>query len=88
VANGEFTGKIAITQAGDGQLSPSVIPSVAAQVPNSLVVCTDVGLPANCLVSEKKDFQPGLGVAWKRIDKTVMRAGSGIFLPRSSSPSA
>ncbi|HWB83838.1 MAG TPA: TonB-dependent receptor [Bryobacteraceae bacterium] len=79
LSNGEFTGKIAIAQTGDGQLSPSVIPSVAAQIPNSLVGCGDVGLPSNCMVSEKRDFQPRLGVAWKMNDKTVLRAGGGMF---------
>lgn len=79
IANGEFTGKVAVAQDGKGNLSSAVVPSLAAQVPGSVVGCTSVGLPANCLISEKWDFAPRVGVAWQARSKTVFRLGGGIF---------
>ncbi|HWB82583.1 MAG TPA: TonB-dependent receptor [Bryobacteraceae bacterium] len=79
VANGEFTGKVAVAQNGDGSLSNAVVPALAAQVPGSVIGCTSVGLPSNCLISEKKDFAPRFGLAWQVNPKTVFRLGGGLF---------
>src|SRR5579862_664626 len=78
IANGEFTGKVAVAQNSDGSLG-GVIPSLAAQVPGAVVGCTTVGLPSNCLISEKKDFAPRFGLAWQVLPKTVFRLGGGVF---------
>jgi hypothetical protein len=79
IANGEFTGKLAIARTGDGKLSPASIPSVPAQIPGSLVGCKDVGLSANnCLISEKKIFSRGsewLG-GWARKPLSAAAPGS------------
>ncbi len=79
ISNGEFTGKVAVAQDGNGNLSSAVVPALAAQVPGSVVGCTSVGLPSNCLVSEKGDFAPRFGLAWQVLPKTVFRVGGGIF---------
>ena len=78
IANGEFTGQVAVAQTSNGTLS-GVIPSLAAQVPGSVVGCKSVGLPSNCLISEKNDFAPRFGLAWQFLPNTVFRLGGGIF---------
>jgi hypothetical protein len=77
--NGEFTGKVGIAGTSATQLSSDVLPQALAALPNTFVPCPSVGLPANCLFAEKKDFQPRVGVAWSLNSKTVVRAGAGIF---------
>jgi hypothetical protein len=77
--DGEFTGKVAIAQNSDGSLSNAIVPTLAAQAPGSLVGCTAVGLPKNCLVSEKGDWAPRVGLAWQVLPKTVFRIGGGVF---------
>ncbi len=79
IANNEFTGKIALATGPNGAL-PNLSGSALAQEPAGTVVsCLSVGLPDNCLVSQKNQWQPRLGFAYRLGDKTVVRAGAGIF---------
>ena len=48
---------------------------------NLIVKATDVGLPNKLLYNRYNDFAPRLGLAWRPLgdNKTVLRAGAGIF---------
>jgi outer membrane receptor protein involved in Fe transport len=48
---------------------------------NQIVKATDVGLPNKLLYNDYKNFAPRIGLAWRPFgdNKTVVRAGAGIF---------
>jgi hypothetical protein len=48
---------------------------------NQIVKATDVGLPNKLLYNDYKNFAPRVGLAWRPFgdNKTVVRAGAGIF---------
>ncbi len=48
---------------------------------NLIVKATDVGLPNKLLYNRYNDFAPRLGLAWRPFgdNKTVLRAGAGVF---------
>ncbi|HWB83839.1 MAG TPA: TonB-dependent receptor [Bryobacteraceae bacterium] len=79
IQNGVFAGKIAVPDPG-GNLTSAIVPGALDLIPNSVVGCSTVGLPSEtCLVSEKNDWQPRLGLAYQVTPKTVFRAAGGIF---------
>lgn len=79
LANYEFNGKIGLATGSNGNLPPGIDPAALAQAPGAAVSCQSVGLPDNCLISEKNHWQPRLGVAYRLDSKTVIRSGAGIF---------
>lgn len=79
IANGEFTGKVAVANDSNGNMSSLASPSFLAAFPGVAVTCRSVGLPDNCVTAPKNQWQPRLGFAWQLNDKTVLRGGAGIF---------
>jgi hypothetical protein len=79
IQNGVFAGKIAVPDPG-GKLTSAIAPGALSLIPNSVVGCSTVGLPSEtCLISEKNDWQPRVGIAYQIDRKTVIRAAGGIF---------
>jgi hypothetical protein len=80
IANGEFTGKVALAAGSSGNL-PSNISALALglEPAGTVVSCRSIGLPDNCLVSQKNNWQPRLGFAYRIGQNTVIRSGAGIF---------
>jgi len=79
IQNNQFTGMIAVANSGNGAISPDVLPGALALIPGSVETCRQAGLPDNCLVSQKNNWQPRVGFAWQANSKTVLRGGAGIF---------
>lgn len=79
LANGEFTGKVGLATGSNGDLPSGISPLALAQAPGAAVSCSSVGLPDNCLISQKDQWQPRLGFAYRLGQKTVIRSGGGIF---------
>lgn len=78
--NGAFTGIIAVANGSNGQISSAVIPGSLSTVPaGSITTCRAVGLPDNCLISQKTNLQPRIGFAWQLQPKTVVRGAFGTF---------
>ena len=80
ISNYEFTGKVAVATGPNGQVPTNISPAaLALEPPGTVVSCLSVGLPDNCLISQKNNWQPRLGFAYRLDQKTVIRAGAGIF---------
>ena len=45
----------------------------------TLFVCGKDGYPTGCAYTNWKNFSPRMGIAWSANDKTVVRAGAGIY---------
>lgn len=63
------------TEAHDQLVNLAVSPGFTAAVP---VQAGQAGLPASLVKPDRNNFAPRLGVAWKPLGKTVIRAGYGI----------
>ena len=76
VANNEFTGKIAVATGPNGQFANehTRIRSGALEPAGTLVSCLSVGLPDNCLVSQKNQWQPRI---WASPTGSARRPWSG-----------
>jgi hypothetical protein len=79
IQNNEFTGKIAVANSSNGAISPEVLPGALALIPGSVETCRAAGLPDNCLISQKNNWQPRVGFAWQANSRTVLRGAGGIF---------
>ncbi len=79
IQNYEFTGKVALATGPDGKLPNISGAALALEPPGTVVSCISIGLPDNCLISQKRNFQPRLGFAYRLDSKTVLRGGGGIF---------
>jgi len=42
-------------------------------------VCGESGYPQGCAYTDKNNFAPRIGVSWSANEKTVVRAGAGVF---------
>ncbi|HWB84383.1 MAG TPA: carboxypeptidase-like regulatory domain-containing protein [Bryobacteraceae bacterium] len=79
LANGEFTGKVAVANTS-GNKFPALVPASAlAAFPGSIITCRDAGLSDNCVTVQKTQLQPRVGFAWQINNKTVFRGGAGTF---------
>ncbi len=74
-----FTGKIAVANDSQGNISTLVIPGAPALIPGSVETCRQAGLPDNCAISQKNGWQPRLGFAWTMRPSTVLRGGFGVY---------
>ena len=79
IVNGLFTGKVAVANNSQGQISRDALPQALAAFPGVVESCAQAGLPASCQISEKHDVQPRFGFAWRVNQKTVLRGAYGIF---------
>ncbi len=61
-------------------------PTANALFGNLTQTCAQAGIAANCTATDKTQFAPRLGFAWRPLDdKTVLRGGYGIFYEVESS---
>ena len=79
IQNNQFTGMIAVANSSNGDIPPDLLPGALALIPGSVETCRAAGLPDNCLISQKNNWQPRVGFAWQANSKTVLRGGAGIF---------
>ena len=79
LANGQFDGQVGLATGSKGVLPSNINPIALAQAPGAAVSCLSVGLPDNCLLPQKNEWQPRLGFAYRLDQKTVLRSGGGIF---------
>ena len=80
IVNNQFTGIIGLAQNSNGSLGTERFqPQANMLTPGAFVGCTTLGLPKNCLVSDKGAIQPRVGFAWQLDNKTVLRGAGGIF---------
>ncbi|MGD0135442.1 MAG: carboxypeptidase-like regulatory domain-containing protein [Bryobacteraceae bacterium] len=81
VVNGQqVPGAVIIpSQAAFGIVNPSFVQSIA---PTPILTAAQDGLPPNMRFSQKTDFAPRFGIAWKPLNnnRTVVRGGYGRFI--------
>jgi hypothetical protein len=70
-------GKIVV--AGTGNLPDFDALIKATAVGNYVVKASDIGLPPSIVRTNYLNFAPRFGLAWRPIDRTVIRGGYGIF---------
>jgi hypothetical protein len=80
IENDQFTGKIAVANDSNGNISSAVLPGALNLIPGSVETCRQAGLPDNCMISQKNGWQPRVGLAWQLGQQTVIRSGFGIFI--------
>jgi hypothetical protein len=74
----ELYNHIANLDLSPGVLNPSLgTPSVAVVLPGEIGPF-EGGFPASLIKPDRRDFAPRVGLAWKPLSKTVVRAGYGI----------
>ena len=62
-----------------------VIPLIDPRIVNYGVVTADVaGVSRGLVNTDRNNFAPRLGIAWRVTDKTVLRGGYGIFFPTAA----
>ena len=66
-------------------VNPGFAQSIA---PTPILVASQLGIPAGLRYSQKTDFAPRVGFAWRLGDKTVLRGGYGRFIEAPLSLSA
>ncbi len=80
VQNGEeIHGAVVVPNAGVPLINPAFAESLA---PMPILTASQAGLPQSLRFSEKTDFAPRIGFAWRVFgdDKTVVRGGYGKFI--------
>ena len=62
-----------------------VLPQIDPRIINyGVITASEAGVGPGLVNTDRNNFAPRLGVAWRLTDKTVLRGGYGVFYPTSS----
>ncbi|MBI4905246.1 MAG: TonB-dependent receptor [Acidobacteria bacterium] len=76
----EVNGAFAGLDFGSAATPGAIFASGQTGVSNiGMFVCGQVGTPRSCAYTDRNNFAPRVGVVWNAFDKTVIRAGAGVF---------
>lgn len=78
IQNGTYVhGAVVIPDQAVSLINPAFTESIA---PTPILTATQAGMPQSLRYSDKFDFAPRIGFAWRMTDKTVLRGGYGKYI--------